>query len=66
MYKDYTKKYFKKINFHLNNYSEKDFLALVKFTKKKSIRKKIIFKGNGGSEAMLSHFSFDLTKKINI
>ena len=40
MDKNYIQKYFKKIDFHLNNFNEKDFLALVKLTKETSRKKK--------------------------
>jgi len=67
MDKSYIQKYFKKIGFHLNNLNEKDFFALVKLTKQTSRKKKkIILVGNGGSAAMSSHVSVDLTKQCGI
>jgi D-sedoheptulose 7-phosphate isomerase len=67
MDKYYIQKYFKKIGFHFNNLNQKDFLALVKLTKETSRKKKkIILVGNGGSAAMSSHVSVDLTKQCGI
>lgn len=39
MNNNYIQRYFKKIGFHLNNFNEKDFLALVKSTKETSRKK---------------------------
>jgi len=67
MDKNYIQKYFKKIGFNLNNLNKKDFLALVKLAKETSRKKKkIILVGNGGSAAMSSHVSVDLTKQCGI
>lgn len=67
MIKNYIDLYFKKINFHLNNLNKNKFLELVKIVKQTSKkRKKIILVGNGGSAAMSSHVSVDLTKQCGI
>lgn len=67
MLKNYSLKYFKKIDDHLNDLDfvqfEK-FIDLVKKTNKK--KRKIILVGNGGSAAMSSHVSVDLTKQCGI
>lgn len=67
MINKYYNNYFKKINFHLNHLDEKNFNKLVDIVKKiKKNKKKIILAGNGGSAAMSSHVSVDLTKQCGI
>ena len=66
-----TKNYF---NNYLNKFSRfvldnniKDFLKIVKiFREVKKKKKKVILVGNGGSAAMASHVSVDLTKMCKI
>ena len=63
----FFKKYFNEINFKLSSEEDKKFLKLVQeFKKTKKLKKKIILFGNGGSAAMASHLSVDLTKACNI
>ena len=63
----YSLGYFKKIYFalqSLNLIHFQNFLMLLLSVKKK--KKKVILVGNGGSAAMCSHVSVDLTKQCNI
>lgn len=63
----YIDNYFSKIYSHLNKLNKKDFISLVKLVKSTSKKKrKIILVGNGGSAAMCSHVSVDLTKQCGI
>lgn len=67
MKKNYFKNYLDKFSNILIDYNEKDFLkiaALIKDVKRN--KKKIILVGNGGSAAMASHVSVDLTKACQI
>ena len=67
MKKNYFKNYFEKFSKILINYPHKDFLKVVKILieiKKK--KKKVILVGNGGSAAIASHVSVDLTKICKI
>lgn len=63
----YIENYFSKIYSHLNRLNKKDFISLVQLVKDTSKKKKkIILVGNGGSAAMCSHVSVDLTKQCGI
>ena len=63
----YSKKYFKFINSELSKLDMKLFNSLINYFKKiKKNKKKIILIGNGGSAAMSSHVSVDLTKQCGI
>ena len=67
MVKNYISNYLEKFYEHLINYSKNDFLKIVKILKDiKKKKKKVIIVGNGGSAAMASHVSVDLTKICNI
>ena len=67
MSKKYFNEYLNKLSRLLINFNHKDFLRIVKLIKKvKKDRKKVILVGNGGSAAMASHVSVDLTKMCNI
>jgi D-sedoheptulose 7-phosphate isomerase len=67
MNKNFLKNYFNEFSNLLNNYDEKKFLSIVKIIEKiKKNKRKIILVGNGGSAAMASHVSVDLTKMCNI
>ena len=67
MKKNYFKNYFNQFSKVLSNYNEKDFLKIVKILKEtKKNKKKVILVGNGGSAAMASHVSVDLTKMCKI
>jgi D-sedoheptulose 7-phosphate isomerase len=63
MRKNYFKKYLDKFAKILIDYSDEDFLKIVKILREiKKNKKKVILVGNGGSAAMASHVSVDLTK----
>ena len=63
----YIKKYLSKFNKILIDYNHKDFLKVAELLKKTKINKgKVILVGNGGSAAMASHVSVDLTKMCKI
>jgi len=63
----YFNEYLSKLSRLLINFNHDDFLRIVKLMKKvKKDRKKVILVGNGGSAAMASHVSVDLTKMCNI
>jgi D-sedoheptulose 7-phosphate isomerase len=63
--KNYTENYIKLLLFNEQNYIKISLIIeLLKKTKKN--KKKIIIFGNGGSAAIASHFSVDLTKNANI
>jgi D-sedoheptulose 7-phosphate isomerase len=65
--KNYFKSYLNQFSKILTNYSHKDFLEIIKILKKiKKNKKKVILVGNGGSAAMASHVSVDLTKICKI
>lgn len=67
MKKNYFKNYLEKFSKILSNYSHKDFLKVVKIIIEiKKNKKKIILVGNGGSAALASHVSVDLTKICKI
>jgi D-sedoheptulose 7-phosphate isomerase len=63
----YISEYLNKLSNLIVDFSHEDFLKIVKIlkdTKKK--KKKVILVGNGGSAAMASHVSVDLTKICKI
>jgi D-sedoheptulose 7-phosphate isomerase len=67
MKKNYFKSYLNQFSTILTNYNHKDFLEIIKILKKiKKNKKKVILVGNGGSAAMASHVSVDLTKICKI
>ena len=67
MKKNYFKDYLNKFSKTLMNYNEESFLEIVKILKEiKNSKKKVILVGNGGSAAMASHVSVDLTKMCKI
>jgi len=67
MKNNYFTDYLNKFSRFLINYNNKDFLKIVRFIKEtKKNRKKVILVGNGGSAAMASHVSVDLTKMCTI
>ena len=67
MKKNYLTSYLNKFSKILINYNNKDFLKIIKILKKvKRDKKKVILVGNGGSAAMASHVSVDLTKMCKI
>lgn len=64
---NYTNSYFKKKSSLLNELNLKSFNIFLNELKKiKKNKKKIILLGNGGSAAMSSHVSVDLTKQCGI
>ena len=67
MNKNYFKNYFDQFSKILSNYDKKEFLKIVQIIKEiKKNKKKVILVGNGGSAAMASHVSVDLTKICKI
>jgi len=59
--------YLKKFSKLLIDFNHNDFLKIVKFLKEtKRNKNKVIIVGNGGSAAMASHVSVDLTKMCKI
>ena len=67
MKKNYLKNYLEKFSKILIDYNDKDFLKIAQNLKKiKTNKKKVILVGNGGSAAMASHVSVDLTKMCKI
>ena len=65
--KNFYKKYLHKLSEHLLEFNCNDFLEIVKLLKKiKKNKKKVILVGSGGSAAMASHVSVDLTKMCKI
>lgn len=67
MKNNYFTEYLNKFSRFLINYNNKDFLKIVRFIKEiKKNKKKVILVGNGGSAAMASHVSVDLTKMCKI
>jgi len=65
--KNYTKKYIQKEFEHTSALDLKKFENLIKLLKTiKAKNKKVILIGNGGSAAMSSHVSVDLTKQCKI
>lgn len=67
MKKNYLTDYLNKFAKILIKYNNKDFLKIAQILKEvKSNKKKVILVGNGGSAAMASHVSVDLTKMCKI
>ncbi len=66
MKKNYFKNYLNKFSKILLDYNNKDFLKIVQILKEIKKIKKVILVGNGGSAAMSSHVSVDLTKMCKI
>lgn len=65
--KNYTQKYIEKEFNHTSNLDLKAFEKFILELKKiKNKNKKVILVGNGGSAAMASHVSVDLTKQCGI
>ena len=63
----YISKYFKFISNELGSLNNKEFNEFIKvLLKVKKNKKKVIILGNGGSAAMASHVSVDLTKQCGI
>jgi D-sedoheptulose 7-phosphate isomerase len=63
----YIAEYLKKLSNLIIDFSHEDFLKIVKILKViKKAKKKVILVGNGGSAAMASHVSVDLTKICKI
>jgi D-sedoheptulose 7-phosphate isomerase len=63
----YLKKYLNKLSELMIDYNHKDFLKIITILKQiKKNKKKVILVGNGGSAAMASHVSVDLTKMCKI
>ena len=64
---DYFPNYLTKFSELLKKYDKNSFFKIIKLIKKtKKNKKKIIIVGNGGSAAMASHVSVDLTKMCQI
>ena len=64
---NYISGYLNKLTKLINDFSHEDFLKIAKILKKiKKDKKKVILVGNGGSAAMASHVSVDLTKMCKI
>jgi|TARA_B110000305_G_C19011727_1_gene435222 D-sedoheptulose 7-phosphate isomerase len=67
MKKNYLKNYLDKFSKILIKYDDKKFLEIAKILRQiKDNKKKVILVGNGGSAAMASHVSVDLTKMCKI
>ena len=63
----YFTDYLNKLSELVINYNHKDLLKIIKMLKQiKKEKKKVILVGNGGSAAMASHVSVDLTKMCRI
>lgn len=63
----YFTDYLNKLSELVINYNHKDLLKIIKILKQiKKNKKKVILVGNGGSAAMASHVSVDLTKMCGI
>ena len=63
----YFTDYLNKLTELVINYNHKDLLKIIKILKQiKKNKKKVILVGNGGSAAMASHVSVDLTKMCGI
>jgi D-sedoheptulose 7-phosphate isomerase len=63
----YFTDYLKKLSELVINYNHEDLLKIIKILKQiKKDKKKVILVGNGGSAAMASHVSVDLTKMCRI
>jgi len=67
MKKNYFINYLNKFSKLVLDHNDKDFLKIVEILKEvKRNRKKVILVGNGGSAALASHVSVDLTKMCKI
>lgn len=67
MKKKYIIHYLDKFSNLIKKYDNKDFLEIIRLIKEvKKKNKKVIIVGNGGSAAMASHVSVDLTKMCKI
>ena len=67
MKKEYIIHYLDKFSNLIKKYDNKDFLKIINHLKEvKKKNKKVIIVGNGGSAAMASHVSVDLTKMCKI
>ena len=67
MNKNYFKNYFNQFSKILSSYDKREFLKIVQIIREiKKNKKKVILVGNGGSAAMASHVSVDLTKMCKI
>lgn len=65
--KDYYKKYIKNINEKIHYFDEnKGRILESKIIETKKKDKKIVFLGNGGSNAICNHFSVDFNKNLQI
>lgn len=65
--KNYFVNYLEKFSNLLNTFDEKNFLKIIKLIQSvKKNNKKIILVGNGGSAAIASHVSIDLTKVCKV
>ena len=63
----YFTDYLNKLSELVINYNHKDLLKIIKILRQiKKDKKKVILVGNGGSAAMASHVSVDLTKMCKI
>ena len=63
----YIQNYLRKYSAIINEFNFKDLLKIVQILKSiKKNKKKVIIVGNGGSAAMASHVSVDLTKMCKI
>ena len=63
----YFTDYLNKLSELVINYNHKDLLKIIKILRQiKKDKKKVILVGNGGSAAMASHVSVDLTKMCRI
>lgn len=64
---NYISNYLTKLSNLFIDFHQKDFLKITQFLKEiKRNKKKVILVGNGGSAAMASHVSVDLTKMCKI
>jgi D-sedoheptulose 7-phosphate isomerase len=67
MEKNFLENYLYKFSKLLSNYDDKKFFKIIKIINEiKKNKKKVIIVGNGGSAAMASHVSVDLTKMCRI
>ena len=67
MRNNYIFSYLNKFSDLISNFNHQEFLKIVKILKKiKKNKKKVFIVGNGGSAAMASHVSVDLTKMCRI
>ena len=67
MTNNYILKYLNNLTKIINNFDNKSFLKIANIlTSTKKNKKKVILVGNGGSAAMASHVSVDLTKMCKI